>query len=61
MSEFLSRTAAQVRSFADDDRGATAIEYSLMASGIALAIISTIWSLGGSIKTNLYDKLAAMF
>jgi pilus assembly protein Flp/PilA len=43
------------------DRGATAIEYALIASGISLAIISTVWTLGDSVKTNLYDKLAALF
>ncbi|HEV2629767.1 MAG TPA: Flp family type IVb pilin [Pseudolabrys sp.] len=44
-----------------NQRGTTAIEYALMASGIALAIMSTIWSLGDSVKANLYDKLATMF
>jgi pilus assembly protein Flp/PilA len=52
---------ATVHPLLRDKRGTTAIEYALMASGIALAIMSTIWSLGDSVKANLYDKLAAMF
>ena len=61
MSEFKSRLTAHLRGLIADNRGATAIEYALMASGIALAIMSTIWTLGASVKTNLYDKLGAMF
>lgn len=44
-----------------NERGATAIEYALIASGISLAIMSTIWSLGDTVKANLYDKLATLF
>jgi pilus assembly protein Flp/PilA len=51
---------ATARLLLRDKRGSTAIEYAIMASGIALAIISTVYSLGGSVKT-LYDKVAAMF
>ena len=61
MSEFLSRMVARMREFTRDRRGATAIEYALMASGISLAIIATVWSLGSSVKTNLYDKVSAIF
>ena len=61
MSEYSSRISAQLRGFAANESGATAIEYALMASGIALAIMSTIWTLGDSVKANLYDKLATMF
>ncbi len=35
--------------FLDDDSGATAIEYGLIAAGIAVAIITIL----GGIKTNL--------
>ena len=60
MSEFHSRLTAHLRGLVEDKRAATAIEYALMASGIALAIMSTVWTLGASVKTNLYDKLGAM-
>jgi len=49
------------REFQRDDSGSTAIEYALMASGVALAIMSTIWSLGSEIKVAFYDKLSSMF
>jgi pilus assembly protein Flp/PilA len=38
--------------FWSDERGATAIEYGLIAAGIALAIIATVNLLGGTLNTN---------
>jgi pilus assembly protein Flp/PilA len=35
-----------------DEQGATAIEYGLIAAGIALAIIATVNLLGGTINTD---------
>lgn len=61
MRSRLNRLTVSLRALCADPRGATAIEYALMASGISLAIISTVWTLGTSVKANLYDKLAAMF
>jgi len=61
MSEFRNGVAAHLRRLLKDYRGATAIEYAIVASGVSLAIMSTIWTLGSSVKTNLYDKLSAMF
>jgi len=61
MNWFWNGLPATVRLLLRNDRGATAIEYALMASGISLAIMSTIWSLGDSVKANLYDKLATLF
>lgn len=42
--------------FAADESGATAIEYGLIAAGIALAIIEVIYALG----INLVAKLQAL-
>ena len=42
--------------FAADQSGATAIEYGLIAAGIALAIIEVIYALG----TNLVAKLQSL-
>jgi pilus assembly protein Flp/PilA len=39
-------------SFLSDECGATAIEYGLIAAGIALAIIAIVQSLGGTLNTN---------
>ena len=49
------------RGFAQDTRGATAIEYALIAAGIGAAVASTVWGLGDTIKTTFYDKLLSMF
>jgi pilus assembly protein Flp/PilA len=35
-----------LRSFINDDRGATAIEYGLIAAGISIAIIAVVNGLG---------------
>jgi pilus assembly protein Flp/PilA len=40
-----------VRRFLNDDSGATAIEYGLIAAGIAVAIIATVQGLGSKLNT----------
>ncbi|HEU5016834.1 MAG TPA: Flp family type IVb pilin [Pseudolabrys sp.] len=37
--------------FANDDSGATAIEYGLIAAGIAVAIIAVVQGLGSNLNT----------
>jgi pilus assembly protein Flp/PilA len=49
MSKLLAR-------FMNDESGATAIEYGLIAAGIALAIIAVVNGLG----TNLNDKFTSI-
>ena len=44
-----------------DERGATAIEYAIVAAGIGGAVASVIWNVGSQVRTNLYDKLTALF
>ena len=46
-----------VMRFLRDDGGATAIEYAMIASGIAVAIAATIVTLGSSVQ-GLYDGVA---
>jgi pilus assembly protein Flp/PilA len=41
----------KLRIFLKDDSGATAIEYGLIASGVALAIIAVINGLGTKLNT----------
>ena len=53
-----SPIVASVVRFMRDEHGATAIEYALVASGVAVAIASTVVSLGSAIKNNLYDNVA---
>ena len=50
-----------VKRFADDESGATAIEYGLIAAGISVAIITVVNSLGSQLKstfTNISTQLA---
>jgi pilus assembly protein Flp/PilA len=41
----------QIKKFLSDESGATAIEYGLIAAGIALAIIAVVNGLGTSLNT----------
>jgi pilus assembly protein Flp/PilA len=45
--------------FLADERGTTAIEYALIASGIAAAIISIVFGVGATVTNSLYNKIAA--
>ena len=42
--------ARLLRRFANDQAGATAIEYSLLAAGVALAIVVAVSNLGSAVK-----------
>jgi pilus assembly protein Flp/PilA len=46
-----------LRRFLHDERGATAIEYALIASGISIAIVGTVAVLGGNVQ-NFYSSVA---
>ncbi|MCK9907670.1 Flp family type IVb pilin [Microbacteriaceae bacterium K1510] len=50
-----------VRRFLSNEEGSTAIEYALIASGISIAVVGAVTTLGSQVKTTLYDKLAALF
>ena len=43
-----------------DERGATAIEYGMIAAGVGAAIAATVFSLGSAVKSNLYDKISGV-
>jgi Flp pilus assembly pilin Flp len=58
---FRSDPTALIGRFLHDAGGATAIEYALIAAGIGATVAGAVWSLGGEVKTTLYDKLASMF
>ena len=45
-----------LKRFAQDESGATAIEYGLIAAGIALAIITIVQTMGD----NLFNKFQAL-
>jgi pilus assembly protein Flp/PilA len=42
-----------------DERGATAIEYALIASGIAAVIMTIVFGVGNTVLNNLYTKIAS--
>ncbi len=56
-STLVSNTKRAVGRFLADERGATAIEYALIASGIAATIISIVFGIGNTITNNLYNKV----
>jgi len=41
-----------------DESGATAIEYAIMAAGIAVVIVAAVNTLGQNVKDAFFDKLA---
>jgi pilus assembly protein Flp/PilA len=47
-----------MKSFARDDSGATAIEYGLIASMIALVIISAVTAVGSKL-TNTFNEVSS--
>ena len=57
-----SRSAAQeikmIKAFINDESGATAIEYGLIAGLVAVAIIAALTALGGSLDT-LFSNVAS--
>ena len=56
----LSSLTSTIRRFLRDERGATAIEYAIMASGIAVAIVATDASLGSSVS-GLFTKVNSAY
>ncbi len=61
MLKFASTAMTQsVLRFARDEGGATAIEYALVASGVAVAIAATVMNLGTSVKGLFVSVSASM-
>ena len=52
--------SATLSRFLRDERGATAIEYAIIASGIAVAIAATVTSLGSGVK-GLFTSVSSAF
>ena len=62
MTGFTAPTMRSIaKRFRHDQRGATAIEYALIAAGISVAIVSAVFGTGSNLKENWYDKIAAIF
>lgn len=61
MTRVPATTISRLRAFAHDERGATAVEYCLIATGIAGAIIAAVLGLGGKVLNmwnGISDKVA---
>jgi pilus assembly protein Flp/PilA len=54
------RIPAQLSVFAKDDRGATALEYALIASMFVVAIIASLTAFRDSLSTTLTDVGTAL-
>lgn len=51
----------EIARFLPAEEGTTAIEYAVIASGVSVAILGAITTLGTEIMTVFYDKLANLF
>ena len=40
-----------------DESGATAIEYALIAAGVGATVAATVFNMGTTLKTTLWDKV----
>jgi Flp pilus assembly pilin Flp len=49
------------RRAAADQRGATAVEYALIAAGIGAAVAATVYTLGSSTTANLASDMSQLF
>jgi pilus assembly protein Flp/PilA len=57
LSKTSSFAIGQAKRFARDESGATAVEYAMIASGIAVAIVAAVLSLGTA-TTTMYDNVS---
>ena len=60
MSKLKTPAAILLHRFLREERGATAIEYAMIASGIAVAIAATIVTLGSGVNDMYSSVLTAM-
>lgn len=54
------KLVALVQSYAKKEDGATAIEYGLIAAGIALAISAAVWAFGDQLEVLFLDMGTAL-
>ncbi len=60
MPKYRPKFSSPIRRLADDQRGATAIEYGLIAALIAVAAITAMRGLGGQLKSTFNTTSSAM-
>jgi pilus assembly protein Flp/PilA len=54
------RLARTARRFAADCSGATAIEYAILAAGIAIAIAAVVYEIGGKVNA-MFEQAVGIF
>lgn len=52
-----SGLAQLTRRFLADERGATAIEYAMIAAGVGATIAATVWQFGSHLRDTVYAKV----
>jgi len=57
VARFWTSFASRAAAFPTNDSGATAIEYGLIAAGIAVAIMSIVYNVGSTIQSTLWIKI----
>ncbi len=57
----MKRVAGCLNAFRRDTSGATAIEYGLVATFVAVAIIASVQAVGDNLIANFYDEVIAAF
>ncbi|WP_315837724.1 Flp family type IVb pilin [Bradyrhizobium prioriisuperbiae] len=50
-----------VKRFLRCESGATAIEYAVMAGGIAVAVAVVVYEIGSTLNTNYFARIASAF
>ena len=58
MRQIMSKVCGLVPELILDKRGVTAIEYGLIAAGISIAILATVFALGAELN-NMFEVVAA--
>ena len=56
-NELLRSLGRLARRFRADERGATAIEYAMIAAGVGATIAATVWSFGSQLRDGVYAKV----
>lgn len=57
MAKFATAVTETLQRFLHDERGATSIEYAIIASGVSIVIVGVVATLGSNVKS-LYSSVA---
>ena len=57
---YIDLAQSYLKRLLSDVSGATAIEYAMIAGGIAVAVVSAVNLLGQNVKTTFFDKLTLL-